>query len=89
MTEETKRTGRKNTKIGIVVGNSMDKSVMVAVDRLVRHGLYAKTLRRTSKFMAHDEKNQCNVGDKVQIEECRPLSRRKCWMVLKVLAKSA
>ena len=61
---------------------------MVAVDRLVRHPLYRKTMRRTSKFMAHDNENQCQVGDKVLIEETRPLSKRKRWRLKEVLEKA-
>ena len=65
----------------------MQKTVTVAVDRLVRHPLYRKTLRRTSKFLAHDEKNSCKVGDRVRITETRPLSARKRWRVLEILEK--
>lgn len=88
MSEQKQPVRRKNTKIGTVTSNSMNKSVVVSVDRFVRHGLYAKTRRRTSTFMAHDEGNQCNVGDKVEIEECRPISRRKRWLVSKILVKA-
>ena len=80
-------TVRQN-KVGRVVSSSMDKSVVVAVDRLVTHPLYKKTIRRTSKFMAHDETNQCGVGDQVRIQETRPLSRRKHWVVTEVLEKA-
>jgi small subunit ribosomal protein S17 len=66
----------------------MDKSVVVAVNRLVEHPLYGKTIRRTSKFMAHDEANECNVGDRVSIEETRPLSKRKRWIVREIIAKA-
>lgn len=85
---EEKRKGRRNMKVGRVVSNSMHKSVVVAVDRRVKHPLYGKTIRRTSKFMAHDEENQCAVGDKVQIQECRPLSKRKRWTVQQILEKA-
>ena len=78
----------RSTKVGRVVSAAMDKSIVVAVDRLVRHPLYKKTIRRTSKFMAHDEKNECQAGDKVKIEGCRPLSRRKRWMLIEVLEKA-
>lgn len=67
----------------------MDKTVVVAVDRFVRHPLYKKIVRRTSKFMAHDEKNQCRVGDRVRIVETRPLSRHKRWRVIEVLARAS
>lgn len=82
------RVVRRNTRVGRVVSNGMDKSVVVAVDRLVEHPLYGKTIRRTSKFMAHDEQNVCGIGDKVQIEECRPLSKRKRWIVREVLEQA-
>ncbi|MFQ5737899.1 MAG: 30S ribosomal protein S17 [Acidobacteriota bacterium] len=85
---EQKASGRRTTKIGRVVSNSMNKSVVVAVDRLIKHPLYRKTMRRSSTFMAHDEENQCGVGDKVQIQETRPLSKRKRWIVKAVLEKA-
>jgi small subunit ribosomal protein S17 len=66
----------------------MDKSVVVAVDRRFQHALYGKTIRRTSKFMAHDEENACQVGDKVTIEETRPLSKRKRWIVREIVEKT-
>lgn len=81
-------TKRRHTKVGRVVSNAMQKSVVVAVDRLVRHPLYGKTIRRTSTFMAHDESNECNVGDKVRIEETRPLSKRKRWIVREILERA-
>ncbi|MEJ2081868.1 MAG: 30S ribosomal protein S17 [Acidobacteriota bacterium] len=83
----TPATGRQ-TKVGRVVSNSMNKSVVVAVDRLVLHPLYKKTIRRTSKFMAHDESNECGVGDQVRIQETRPLSKRKHWIVTEVREKA-
>ncbi|MCH8819471.1 MAG: 30S ribosomal protein S17 [Acidobacteria bacterium] len=67
----------RSIKLGRVVSNGMNKSVIVAVDRLFEHPLYGKTIRRTSKFMAHDEENECQVGDKVTIEETRAMSKRK------------
>ncbi len=79
---------RRATKTGRVVSNAMEKSVVVAVDRLVKHPLYRKTIRRTSKFMAHDESNDCRVGDKVAIRETRPLSKRKRWIVIEVLERA-
>ncbi len=79
---------RRSTKVGRVVSAAMDKSIVVAVDRLVQHPLYKKTIRRTSKFMAHDENNECRAGDQVKIEESRPLSRRKRWKLKEVLEKA-
>ncbi|MCL4813099.1 MAG: 30S ribosomal protein S17 [Vicinamibacteraceae bacterium] len=73
---------------GVVVSNKMDKSVVVAVERKVRHGVYGKIQRLTSKFMAHDEANSARVGDKVAIVESRPLSRRKRWVVTRVVEQA-
>jgi small subunit ribosomal protein S17 len=89
--EQPKANGRKprNRKVGVVVSNSMQKSVVVAVNRQVPHGLYKKFVRRTHKFMAHDEENQCKVGDKVEIEETRPVSKRKRWIVREIVAKAS
>ncbi|ACA58795.1 30S ribosomal protein S17 [Candidatus Desulforudis audaxviator] len=81
---------RKSRKVrtGRVVSDKMDKTVVVAVDTLVKHPLYGRTVRRTRKFMAHDEDNQCRIGDKVKIAETRPLSRHKRWRVAEVLERS-
>jgi len=76
---------QRRKKIGVVVGDKMDKTVMVRVDRTTRHPLYGKVLRRTRKYMAHDEQNACKVGDRVEIIESRPLSRRKRWAVMQIL----
>jgi small subunit ribosomal protein S17 len=86
--EQQVTKGKRNTKVGHVTSNAMQKSVVVAVDRLVRHPLYGKTVRRTSTFMAHDETNECRVGDKVLIVESRPLSKRKRWVVQEILEKT-
>ena len=75
----------KSEKVGVVVSNKMQKSVVVAVEWQVRHGLYGKTERRTSKFMVHDEKNEAKVGDTVAIVETRPLSRRKRWALTRIV----
>ena len=77
----------RKERIGIVSSSSMDKSVVVSVERRVKHPKYEKFVKTTSKFMAHDEKNECNVGDKVLIMETRPKSKRKCWRLVKVLEK--
>ena len=82
------KTTRKTTKVGLVTSNSADKSVVVKVENLVMHPLYQKFVRSTSKFMAHDEENTCNEGDRVLIEECRPLSKRKRWLVRKVIERA-
>jgi small subunit ribosomal protein S17 len=88
MGTEQKR-GIRKSQVGIVTSTKMNKTVAVAVDRRVQHRLYKKTLRRTSKFLAHDENNACKVGDRVRIVETRPLSARKRWRVEKVLASAA
>ncbi|HJO37446.1 MAG: 30S ribosomal protein S17 [Vicinamibacterales bacterium] len=77
----------KSEMQGLVVSDKMDKSVVVAIERQVRHGLYGKTQRRTSKFVAHDEENAVKVGDRVAIVEGRPMSRRKRWVVTRVVEK--
>lgn len=81
--------GRKSTKVGVVVSNKMQKTVVVAVENLVKHGMYQKYIRRTSKFLAHCEANDCNVGDRVVIEETRPLSKRKRWNVREVVSRAS
>jgi small subunit ribosomal protein S17 len=84
-----KARGLKRQVIGVVVSNQMNKTVVVAVERLVKHRLYHKYVKRQSKFAAHDETNSCQIGDKVQITESRPLSRRKRWRVSKIVEKAA
>lgn len=88
MEQQATNSKKRSVKVGRVVSNAMDKSVVVAVDRLVKHPLYRKTIRRTSRFMAHDDRNECRVGDKVQIEECRPYSKRKRWLVKEILERA-
>ena len=79
----------KAEKVGVVVSNKMQKSIVVAVEWQVRHGLYGKTMRRTSKFMVHDEANAAKIGDMVEIVETRPLSRRKRWALKRVVRQGA
>ena len=79
--------GNRKTRVGVVVSDKMDKTVVVAVERLVSHPLYGKRIRRTKKFMAHDEENRCRVGDRVRIMETRPLSRHKRWRVVEILQR--
>jgi small subunit ribosomal protein S17 len=89
-TEETKATkGERAKKIGVVISNKMEKTVVVAVENLVKHGMYQKYIKRTSKFLAHAENNDVNVGDRVVIEESRPLSKRKRWNVREVIQKAS
>ena len=78
----------KTTKVGLVTSSAADKSVVVKVENLVMHPLYQRFVRTTSKFMAHDEENTCNTGDRVLIEECRPMSRRKRWRVRRVIERA-
>ncbi len=80
--------GKRKVFAGVVVSDKMDKTVVVAVDRLVRHPLYKKVVRRTSKFYAHDEFNECRVGDIVEIMETRPLSKRKRWRVVRIVQRA-
>jgi small subunit ribosomal protein S17 len=79
----------KRTKVGVVVSNKMQKTVVVAVENVVKHGMYQKYIKRTSKFLAHAENNDVNIGDRVVIEETRPLSKRKRWNVRTVLEKAS
>ncbi len=87
MAEVIKR--RKAVKTGVVTSDKMDKSVVVRVVRTVKHKVYKRYVRRSTKFMAHDETNQCRVGDTVEIIESRPLSLRKRWRVCRVVRKAA
>ena len=82
------QTSRKTTKVGLVTSSAADKSVVVKVENLVMHPLYSKFVRNSSKFMAHDEENSCNEGDRVLIEECRPLSKRKRWRVREIIERA-
>jgi len=81
--ENTATAGNQLT--GRVVSNKMDKTIAVAIDRLVKHPTYGKYVRRTTKVLAHDENNECREGDVVAIAECRPLSRRKSWRLVRVV----
>ena len=82
-----KRSLRKE-RTGVVVSTKMNKSIVVAVERKVKHAKYGKFIKLTTKFMAHDEKNECNPGDLVLISETRPISKNKCWRLNKVLEKA-
>ena len=77
----------RKERVGLVSSSSMDKSIVVSVERRVKHPRYGKFVKMTSKFVAHDEKNICNVGDLVSIMETRPISKRKCWRLVKVIEK--
>ena len=84
-----KEQGTKRQVVGVVVSNKMNKTVIVSVERLVKHQMYQKYVRRQTKYAAHDETNICQIGDKVQITESRPLSRSKRWRVSKIVQKAA
>jgi len=80
--------GMRKTRIGTVVSDKMDKTVVVAVERTVTHPLYKRTMRRTKKFKAHDEENSCRAGDVVRIMETRPLSKEKRWRVVEIIRRA-
>lgn len=75
----------KVTKIGIVKSNKMDKTAVVSVERVVQHPLYTRGFKKTSNFTVHDDENKCQIGDRVKIVECRPISKRKRWQLVEVL----
>lgn len=83
-----KKRGKRKVMIGMVVSNKMDKTVVVTVEQRVRHPIYGKFMLKKSKYKAHDERNECRVGDKVEMEETRPLSKEKRWRVKKVVEKA-
>lgn len=85
MTE--KRSLRKE-KVGVVKSNKMTKSIVVVVERKVMHGKYHKFVKKTSKFVAHDENNDCKIGDTVRIMETRPISKNKCWRLVEILERA-
>ncbi len=78
----------RKERIGIVTSSKMDKSITVAVHRRVKHPIYGKFIGKTTKFMAHDEKNECGVGDTVKIMETRPLSKKKRWRLVEIIEKA-
>lgn len=85
----TEARGQRKTRVGTVVSDKNDKTIVVAVETLVEHPLYKKRVRRTRKFHAHDEKNEARVGDKVRIMETRPLSKLKRWRLVEILERPA
>ena len=87
MAEEVKRNERK-TRIGKVVSDKMDKTIVVAIEEVVQHKLYKKSVKRTVKFKAHDENNEAHIGDRVLIMETRPLSREKRWRLVQIVEKA-
>ena len=80
--------GNRKTRTGKVVSDKMDKTIVVAIETLVRHPLYKKSMKRTTKFKAHDENNECKVGDRVTIMETRPLSKEKRWRLVEIIERA-
>ena len=78
----------RKTRVGIVVSNKMEKTITVAIERKVQHPIYKKYFKKTTKLMAHDEKNECRIGDKVKIMETRPLSLKKRWRLVEIVEKA-
>ena len=87
-TETAEARGRRKTRIGVVSSDKMQKTIVVTVNNLVRHPIYGRTVRRSKKFKAHDENGEAHVGDTVEIMETRPLSKDKCWRVLRVVERA-
>jgi len=87
-TAHSAKPGKRQEKIGVVTSNKMQKTVVVTVDRQIIHPLYKRVVRRSKNFLAHDEKNECHVGDRVRIQETRPLSSRKRWRVEEIISKA-
>ncbi len=83
---ETRKLRKERT--GLVVSDKMDKSIAVTVERKVKHPIYGKFVKKTSKFIVHDEKNDCNIGDTVLIMETRPLSKNKCWRLVEIIERA-
>jgi small subunit ribosomal protein S17 len=77
----------RKEKVGLVVSNKMTKSIVVSVERKIKHPKYGKFVKKTSKFMAHDENNECKIGDKVLIAETRPMSKDKCWRLVEIIER--
>ncbi|MCP4552250.1 MAG: 30S ribosomal protein S17 [Bacteroidetes bacterium] len=78
----------RKERIGLVVSDKMDKSIIVEIERKVKHPIYGKFVKKTSKFSAHDEKNDCGIGDTVRIMETKPLSKNKCWRLIEIIERA-
>lgn len=87
MENAAKRNLRKS-RVGVVASDKMDKTISVLVERKLRHPIYGKFVKKSKKFLAHDEQNQCGIGDLVKIMETRPLSKNKCWRLIEVIEKA-
>ena len=79
---------RRKVREGLVTSNKMDKSIVVSVERKLKHPKYGKFLKRTTKLMAHDEQNECNIGDRVRVMETRPLSKNNCWRLVEIIERA-
>ncbi|MBX5439050.1 SSU ribosomal protein S17P [Thermoflavifilum aggregans] len=78
----------RKTRVGVVTSNKMQKTITVSVERRVKHPIYGKFIKKTTKFLAHDENNSCQIGDVVRIMETRPLSKRKCWRLVEIIQRA-
>lgn len=78
----------RKERVGLVMSNKMDKSIVISVERKVKHAIYGKFVKATTKFMAHDEKNDCNIGDTVKIMETKPMSKNKCWRLVEIIERA-
>lgn len=78
----------RKERIGLVMSNKMDKSITITVERKVKHAMYGKFVKKTTKFMAHDETNDCNIGDTVRIMEIKPMSKNKCWRLVEIIERA-
>ncbi|RDH88060.1 MAG: 30S ribosomal protein S17 [endosymbiont of Seepiophila jonesi] len=85
----SEQAASNRTLVGQVVSSAMDKSITVSIERQVKHPLYGKYIRRSTKVLAHDESNECNQGDTVMVEQCRPLSKTKKWRLVKVIERAS
>jgi small subunit ribosomal protein S17 len=88
MEENQEVRNLRKEKVGVVVSDKMEKSIVVAVKRKVKHPIYGKFVNKTTKFHAHDENNTCNIGDTVRIMETRPLSKTKCWRLVEIIERA-
>ncbi|WP_372950898.1 30S ribosomal protein S17 [Mariniphaga sp.] len=83
-----KERNLRKERVGVVVSNKMEKTIVVAAKRKVKHPIYGKFVNKTTKFYAHDEKNDCNIGDLVKVMETRPLSKNKCWRLVEIIERA-
>jgi small subunit ribosomal protein S17 len=85
--ESASERGLRKTRVGVVVSNKMDKTIVIVVERRIQHPIFKKYMKQTRKFMAHDANNECDIGDRVRIMETRPQSKRKNWRLVSILEK--